>query len=82
MPRNEPGICIISFNHFSSSMRLIFRDEKTEAQRVEVTFLRLYVIHSKGGLISETSLFNTKVEHRSNKQKYNIIIHFWSNSMC
>lgn len=63
-------------------MRLIFRDEKTEAQRVEVTFLRLYVIHSKGGLISETSLFNTKVEHRSNKQKYNIIIHFWSNSMC
>lgn len=53
-----------------------------EAQRVEVTFLRLYVIHSKGRLISEPSLIDTKVEHRSNKRKYNIIIRFWSNSVC
>ena len=45
---------------------------RKQAQRVEVTFLRLYVIHTKGGLISETCLFNTKVEHRSNKRKYNI----------
>lgn len=82
MPRNGPGICITSFSHFSSSVGQIFRDEKTEAQSVEVTFLRLYVIHSKGRLISESSLFNTKVEHRTNKRKYNIIIHFWSNSMC